>query len=301
VRIDRDVLAEAAAVEAGGLRRRRFFLDSGDGRCFALLHLPRQPRPPGFVSIHGFGQEFLTLSRVGMVVAEALAARGHPSLIYHGRGYGDSTPSGTAASLRWHLEDAQAAVNRLRLETGLDEVGLLGIKFGGYVAGAIARQGEVERLILLDPVLRPGEYVRELVQQVRMAYLVRRRPAPLTSTEEAIAVLRQGTPVDVLGYPLRPDLLLDVQEDDLTSDMGDFGGPALVLHTGRRAAESPTARAFAERIRAQGGDCRIEEVRAPAGSMTVQFVATSDPSVRADAQRPLVEDVCERALQWLAT
>ena len=146
----------------------------GSGQSVAVLTLPLcPPASTGFVICHSFGMEQIHLGRLDALAARQLAAAGFPTLRYHGQGYGDSEGAVDAGgiSLASHMADASDAVDVLISETGVLEVGAVGARFGGFVAGLLAARRELAHLVLWEPAIKGSQFARDLLRTRLLARL----------------------------------------------------------------------------------------------------------------------------------
>jgi pimeloyl-ACP methyl ester carboxylesterase len=302
IRIDNDLLARSSSFVRDGVEDRIFGFDSGDGRCRGVLHLPagRPPRDSGFVLCHSYGEEFQTLRRLERSVARARAGRRVPVLRFDRRGFGDSTGSLAEASLERQLDDTRTAVDRLAAEVGTRQTGLIGARFGALLAGLLAGEGVADRLILMNPVLRGSQYLNHLIKQMRVTQLTATPSGPPKQLRELLADLRREGMLNIIGYPLYAHLYEAVEGVDLTENVGNFRGEALVMHATKSESVPRPVTAFGERITARGGTCRVELVDEPPGVTFGQqsFAATTDPVRREYLYGPMDRRMADLAAAW---
>lgn len=151
--------------------------------CYGWLHLPapaaRRPSAPGVVLCNPFGQEAVMAHRGWRYLATQLAANGMPALRFDYHGTGDSLgEESDPARLRAWTQSIVAAVRELRAQTGVTRVALCGLRLGTLLA-TLATQAlaeaaddgtgdhagggvEIEALVLLAPVVRGRDHLREL-------------------------------------------------------------------------------------------------------------------------------------------
>jgi pimeloyl-ACP methyl ester carboxylesterase len=297
--IDRAFLEEHASFHRGGVRRRAFWLSVEEDRCYSLALLPDRPTGPPFLVCHSDAWGFITLRRMEHDLARVLAEGGRPVLTVHRRGFGDSTGEPAEATLDRQLEDIRAASDWIRAETG-DPPGLLGAGLGGFLAGLAARQGTVQELVLVNPVLRGRQYLSQLLKQfqaVRMA-----GGGAVESSGALVRRLRREGMIDLLGFPLYRELVDAVSEVDLAAELGAFRGRALVARASRGETVPRDVLEFARRLEDAGGTCRIEMILQPRGSAfgETPFVPTAETGVRVDRQQPVRAGLAAALQGWMA-
>jgi alpha/beta superfamily hydrolase len=132
--------------------------------CIGWLHVPDRPRATGVVLCPALGREGRWSYRSMRHLAERLAASGLPTLRFDYPGTGNA-PDGLdgaepLAAWRQSLHDA---VDWLRTQTGLEQVALCGLRFGGLLAADVAAsRTDIAALALLSPILSGRTCAREL-------------------------------------------------------------------------------------------------------------------------------------------
>ena len=130
--------------------------------CAGLLHPGRSDR--GVVICGAIGHETSGTHRGLFELAELLSSAGHHVLRFDYPGTGDSAGSGTEPDrLERSVRSVELAVAFLRLHCDVQSVTLIGFRLGALLACLAApRAGDVEQMVLLDPVISGRHYLREL-------------------------------------------------------------------------------------------------------------------------------------------
>lgn len=133
--------------------------------CAAWLHLPAGPARSGrgVVLVPALGFEELCARRTLAIMADRLAQAGLPTLRFDLHGTADALGDETAPDRleRW-TADTHRAVERLRQDTGVDEVVLVGLRLGALIAARVAAgRGDIAGLGLLAPPASGKAYARE--------------------------------------------------------------------------------------------------------------------------------------------
>jgi pimeloyl-ACP methyl ester carboxylesterase len=302
--LDRTLLAEHAHHTLDGVTERAFHLEVGGDHLFALMTEPADRAAAtdlGFVAVHSFGLEVLTLRRVERGIARALAAAGHPVLFVHRRGFGDSEGDPNDATLERQLEDLRAARDHLLRVTAATRAGLVGARFGGLLAGLLAREGGVARLALVQPAVSGAQWTRSFIREMHVVRMADPDGSDRRDMDELLADMHRDGVLDVLGYGLPAALYDALQDVDLTADTGSFDGDALIVQVAKRPALAKDLEALRDRLEAGGGAVRTEVLREPAGSTfgSASFVATTkDVNVRTDVMEPVVGDLGRIVTGW---
>jgi amino acid adenylation domain-containing protein len=116
------------------------------------------------------GQENARARFVLTRLARELARSGTAVLLFDYFGCGDSLGSSAACDLTRWQSDIAAAYHELRARTGARRVAALGVRLGGLLLGRAARELELTKLVLWDPVHDGAEHHRSLARMQR-AYL----------------------------------------------------------------------------------------------------------------------------------
>jgi pimeloyl-ACP methyl ester carboxylesterase len=285
------------------VEERALLFDSGGERCLGLLHLPTaEPHDTGYVVCHSYGDEFQNLRRTERTVARALGGRGFPVLRFDRRGFGDSEGLLAEATLERQLDDVRAALLHLRRATGVSRLGLVGARFGGLLAGLVAREGGIDRLILMNPAVRGGVYLNQLIKQTRITQLSATAGGPPRPLGDLMDELNATGMLNVIAHPLHRHLYQAVKDADLTTEMGNFRGEALVTQATKGSGVPEPLKALLGAIETSGGTCRVELVEEPRGVAFGQasVASTSDPVAREYLYEPMDLRIAEIVSVWVA-
>ena len=170
---------------------------------------------------HGF--EDLCSRRFLKLLGERIAATGCPVVQFDYPGCGDSAGD--------HLEPGQvgrwtgsigAAADRLKRETGVREIILVGFRLGALLAPlAAARRGDVAGLVLLAPPASGKAYVREMTALSGMI------DAPLAADGKT----ETFTGLQVAGFRLTRETLDDLAALNWKKGLAEAGVPKVLVMT----------------------------------------------------------------------
>ncbi|HWO17374.1 MAG TPA: alpha/beta hydrolase [Kofleriaceae bacterium] len=163
-----------------------------------------------------FGEEASRAHRIFRVLATQLERAGFTAMRFDYSGTGDSGGESTAASLDDWLADIGLAAERLRSVSGAPRLVVVGLRLGATLAALAAARGAVaaRHLVLWDPVVDGGAYLRELAVQHR-AYM-RAEMGPLW--HDRLRTRADGTPLEALGTPISDALAAQLCAIDLAAD-----------------------------------------------------------------------------------
>jgi pimeloyl-ACP methyl ester carboxylesterase len=154
-------------------------------------------------------------------LASRLSLAGYHTLRFDFFGTGDSSGNMTEADLSGWEADVESAIEGLKEIVGAAHVTLVGMRLGATIAAKVAARlaGEVEALVLWDPIVSGDEYLRSL---------------QVIAPDAAARPLETSEPVaEIQGFPLTRRMMRDIQSIDLRSDLAAVPRRSLVLVTER--------------------------------------------------------------------
>jgi len=192
------------------------------GGCFGWLHPAAGRRAVIICGPDGY--EALCVHRPLGRFAAALAEAGLPALRFDYPGTGDSSgDEGDPRFIRGALDSILAAVKLMRDQPGIEEIALVGLRFGAALATAaaqeLARSGAaVDALVLLAPCASGAAYAKELRVLAMMAKA--RRPEEASNLPgleaagvyyppEVLAEMKALDPLSAAGLPAARILIAD--------------------------------------------------------------------------------------------
>jgi len=208
-----------------------FFLDSPEGRLFAVHHRPAsQVAERGHVlCVPPFNEEMNRCRSMVTLQARALAEAGFGTLVIDLHGTGDS--AGDFADARWDtwLRNLSQAKAWLDAQAG-GCVGLLGIRLGAVLAAQFHAACADPRiaLALWQPVPDGKVHLTQFMR-VKIAAQMDRTDLPKETTGGMRATLATGAPVEIAGYALHPELAAAIDAARLTAHALPDGTPVLWL------------------------------------------------------------------------
>jgi pimeloyl-ACP methyl ester carboxylesterase len=258
-----------------------FYFGAGARRLFGIY----EPAASGGVArraavlCHPWGSEYLFAHRTLRQLAVRLCGAGFHTLRFDFFGTGDSAGEMTDADLAGWQGDVGVAMDELADIAGTTRVTLLGLRLGGTIAATVAarRPGDVEALVLWDPVVSGPEYVRHLegFDAASGPRPEQRRPA--TADAERASGTR--------GFPLSTTLLGDIRSIALDSLLATPAVRTLMLVTERLPSHAALPATTAERGK---------------GSLAVEFMTAIAPWTEESSTLGLVPvAVIQRILTWL--
>jgi alpha/beta superfamily hydrolase len=183
-----------------------FYFGQSSRRLFGVLDMPEKNVQAGIVFCPPCGEEmtstYARLARWSKELASRFAVmRFHP--------FGTCESDGTFQDFTYEgaLQDTATAVSYLKERTGIKDVGLFGLRFGGFLAAQTAAAMPVDFLILWSPITDLRQYFRELLRMRLTAELVHLKPDRVKfTTKSMLEDFEAGRTVDILGYEFSPVL-----------------------------------------------------------------------------------------------
>ena len=254
-------------------------LSDGGGGVYAFLSMPAEPRSAGCVLLAPLADERKSSLRPMVEMARTLASAGIAALRIDYRGTGDSSGTSLDTTLASMTEDTVAAANYMRNECGCAKVALLGLRLGGAVALPAAARAGADAVVMVEPVVDGGTYVRELRrrQAIRRMLTKGSGEAGVESGERAE---QDDEPFDLDGTALDRAFVAEIEKLDMIEAARKFStgraARSFVLQVGPRKAASKDNASLAEAL---GDGARTVVLRAEPFWLQTGYV---DPSPATD-------------------
>lgn len=196
---------------------------------------PGPVRDAGLVLCYPLGHEYLQFHRVFRQLAILLSDAGFPVLRFDFHGCGDSAGDDGGWRLERWAEDVQTSIEELKRRAGVATIGLFGLRLGAALAARVgASRGDVDALVLWDPVLNGKAYLEELRRLHRgMLSYAHVRPDPRPASERGEAT------EEILGFPLPAPLIADLEDLDLLAIEARPARRALVIESNDAVDQTP--------------------------------------------------------------
>ncbi len=160
------------------------------------------------------GYEELCAHRSLYELAEGLGRQGVPVLRFDYAGTGDSADPPEGPSLALWRANLAGAIDRLKAETGVTRIVLIGLRFGALMALDAASRSDVARLVLLAPPTGGRVHVRELKLLARIV-----GPLPQQSDADGL---------DLGGDRFSGALIREISAFDPAAALERFAGLVLI-------------------------------------------------------------------------
>jgi hypothetical protein len=287
-------LANSARTMVGTVMEEAGFLLRPDGALFMVLHRPAGRPPTGLLTVCGslFAEQHTDYLRE-IRLARTLASAGFAVTRFHYRGFGNSAAA--APSLDALTRDALDVSEAAQRLAQVSRIAFLGVGAGSFAASRAlaareAAAGSQAPLLLWKPVTDGAQFFRDFFR-ARLVAATRLGGAGPASTDELLARLARGEPVDVMGFTVPACLYGSLVASRLTDTPP---GPRRVLIQPFRGSRA----AGAERLVTQwsSGGCRVDvqPVRLPEDPWFIPDGAAAAASIRATE-----DQLIANARNWL--
>jgi len=254
--VNEQLLAEHQSFrdEAKGYTESFVELHAGGARTLGVVSEPIGPsRELGWLICHSFGNEQIDLYHTEVAMARGLAAAGFRTIRFHCQGYGDAEDIDTPPTPSSHVRDTLDVLEQFRARWGVQDVGLVGARFGGMVAALVAQQEEISRLAMFSPVVDGGRYVTELLRAQIIGQLIQ---AEGGTQEELRAEMERTGWVNVQGWKLHRQAVEELESSKLSA-LSRTARHVLIVQVSRSDQPQAALGRLAERLRTLGASVEV--------------------------------------------
>jgi len=195
---------------------------------FGCHHKPQGniTRDCGVVLCYPMGSEYDKAHRSYTQLALRLSKNGFHVLRFDFYGCGDSGGDGQEGSVGQWLDDISTAIDEIRRRCGLERVCLVGLRFGGALAmTAGAERGDIDTMILWDPIVNGKAYISELTSLHRK------------TLRGFMANLEYNRSDEMLGFPFTDQVRTEINDLDLLATQRKPANNLLVVESQEKNSE----------------------------------------------------------------
>jgi exosortase A-associated hydrolase 2 len=197
-------------MNVGGGKIEPFYFGSSAKPLFGLYHAPRPDsiKQCAMVMCSPMGHEYIQFHRALRLLGDQMCRAGFPVLRFDFYGCGDSGGQSEEGQINQWLSDVSTAVAEARRRSGVFKICLVGLRLGASLAAMVgAERGDIDGLVLWDPIINGKTYLDELKtlhrQMLRTAHVVVKHDR----LDENVT--------EVLGFPLTSHLMAELENIDL--------------------------------------------------------------------------------------
>lgn len=273
------------------------------GPCgsFAVYTSPSdQVKPEGFVVCPSLGVEQGNLRRLEALTARRLAASGFPVLrIRPNPSVVDGSLGTIDLTVRLReVEDALQALERL---AGPQHIGLVGALFGATVSALAAERLGLSSLVLIDPVVRGRQYMREALRRNAIAELIAAiEEGGGSASQRPLDELAAQGWTSIRGLRLTKEEFDSISAVNLLEDIKSLRGRSLLIGITPSGNPPPGLRKLADHLEALQGTPTVEVLREDLPVPFGEFYFADIGPVRADTRLDLDQRLADRVVRWAA-
>lgn len=212
---------------------------------FGVFHLPSEKEIKNTVENKGmvfcppFGDERQRSHRVYVNFARKLCLEGFPVLRFDYRGDGDSRGELSQVTIKTGIEDITEAISTLRKRSGVERIGLLGLRFGGTLASLVAsKDPQVNFMALWAPIVDSAKYIQEYLRANLVTQMVLYGKIKSTR-QELTESLEKGGKVNVEGYEITGEFYREAKEINLLNETKNYARKILIVDISRKDLIDP--------------------------------------------------------------
>jgi exosortase A-associated hydrolase 2 len=238
--------------------------------------------PAALVFCPPFAEEMVTTYARFATWGKQLEAEGIPVVRFHPFGTGESGGSFADFTLTSAVNDACSAAELARQRVSPVQLGYFGLRLGATIAMRAASRQPVDLLVLWSPVTNLAQYVRELFRGQLAKEMVHQGVTQVRrNTQDMIAQLESGRPVDLMGYEFSPQLYRDLAGAEKWPETP----PARHVIWLARPAEEKSASVIVEQWRKSGS--------------RIDFAVLPEPAFWEEFGSTFADRFAAKTLEWL--
>jgi exosortase A-associated hydrolase 2 len=180
---------------------KQLFFKSNNISLFGVIYQPEKPKNKGYLIIHPFAEEKKSSQRTLVELSEALCKAGFHVFMFDLRGCGDSQGQFKEASVSNWLRDIHCALSFFKEKTQVQDISMIGVRFGAYLALLYNYHVEPRKLLLIEPILHPVDYLRKTLRHKLIRELCTEGEIQ-SSRDDLLKQLEENISVDFDGYEL---------------------------------------------------------------------------------------------------
>ncbi len=221
------------------------FFRNGDYNLFGMLHeakndlvvdekLKYRNKRVGIIICAPFAEEKLISHRVLVNQARVLANNGFWCFRFDYMGHGDSEGAFEDATVESRLSDISSSINFLRNEKDINEIVLLGVRFGATLAALIQnKNSDIDGLIMINPVLSGKDYI-EQVLRTNLTLQMATYKKILKNRKQVIDEILEGKPTNIDGYLLTKSMYEQMFQISLLDNLKILVKKLLIIQISNR-------------------------------------------------------------------
>lgn len=227
-------LAKVNDPDSGIIEKQGYIVRDGK-HLFYTSYTPGENCEYGIVLVSPFAEEKVRTLRIFVSLSRALAKLGLTVLYFDYFGDGDSEGDFEEASYDDRIADIKAAFDFVR-QTGVDNVGLLGLRWGATLAALVADEISPAFLALWEPVTNTEKYFFDhLRSNIASQMLLEGKVSK--NREVLVEELERGAVITVEGYNIAGSFFVEARKNGLAGRKFGYSGRTLIVQIARNTAK----------------------------------------------------------------
>jgi alpha/beta superfamily hydrolase len=253
------ISADAPPGNTSSDQERPLFFTSGSHTLYGVLCAPSTGAHEDLVVVfcHSVGIEHMVTQRMEVLGVRAATNAGFVAFRYDSRAHGDSGGDPKDTTFTDLVDDACAAADYARQQSGAARIIWVGIRFGCLIAAeAIARRSDAAALALWEPMHDGIDYFRGAIRTMLFCQVAQGKRSA-SSVDGLLKRLEADGVLPVVGTYLYRNLSGSVRETNLKRSLQNWGGNTLIAQVQRRPALSATNQDLCSAVEHQGGKVTV--------------------------------------------
>lgn len=244
--------------------KKNIFFNSRNKNLFGSFSYPENQSDLGAVIIHPFAEEKILSYRGLLDLAAKLSECGITCLRFDFMGHGDSEGAFEDSTMQSRIDNINDAIEFFMEETGIDNIILIGFRFGATLGMLAANSNEkIRRLVMMAPIINGEKYIKTLLRS-NLSYQMATFKKIIKTREQLIEDLTSGTAVNIDGYLISQAIYEQMCSIDLCDiDKYDID-ETLIIHMSKFGSNIPKEYCqFIELLKTNNVSTTIETLNDP--------------------------------------
>ena len=211
-----------------------FFTRDGK-RLFYAAFAPSTKPSAGVIFCSPFAEEKVRTVRVFVSFARALASLGIASLCFDYFGDGDSEGNFEDATFDDRILDTEAAHKFLKEKYALDNIGIIGLRWGATLAALCSDRLKPHFLVLWEPVTDSRKYFYDYLR-LNVASQLLNEGKVRKNRDDLVKDLEGGGSIVVEGYVFTSQFYVKAREHELAGTAFSHKCPTLIVQIQKNTA-----------------------------------------------------------------
>lgn len=199
-----------------------------DNKLFGIYHNPNpnNDKKSGIIMCNPLGQEYIRCYHAFQELAKKLAKKGYHVLRFDYAGTGQSIGESDLLSAKSMILDIESAINELKSGASLENLNIIGLRYGATVATLLGSKNLIDSLVLWSPIINGETYLKELTG-INKFY---NKNWTNIYNEDIIQEKRDGDLFESMGFKYSSNILRDIKSVLMEKSKFSINTKVLVLN-----------------------------------------------------------------------